>query len=92
MFLDEAKPGAQPLDLLPGGGDPLPQQLILAFEQGGALPGLMEVGRGVRLPLPGAHFQLGLVGAHPPRLELLLERRKEALQLLELGSIRSYVG
>jgi hypothetical protein len=94
VVFDEPKPGSEPLDVFPRGGDPAPQVIVFSLERTDPEPGLGELRPGMAaLSLPGGS-QLGFraLAASPPRGELLLDRREELLQLLEDDAISSCVG
>jgi hypothetical protein len=95
VVLDEPKPGPEPLDMFPRGGDPTPQVIVFSLERPDPEPGLGKLRSGMAaLSLSGALRQLGFgpLAASPPRGELLLDRREELLQLLEDDAISSCVG
>ena len=95
MLFHEAEPGAQPLHLLPGSGDPLTEGNVLSLEQADPLARLSDFRTALRDPSLArrrGEIVLGLQTAGPPSAQLHLYRGEEALQLLELGLIRPCVG
>ena len=81
--------------MFPRGGDPTLQIVVFSLERADPEPRLRELGAGMAaLALSGTLRQLRLrpLTARAPGGELLLDRSKELLQLLQDGPISSFVG
>lgn len=95
MVLDKPQPGPQPFDVLPRGGDPQLQDFVFSLERADPETGLRKLGAGMAaFSFSGTLRELRLraLTARPPGSELLLNRGKELLELLQDDSISSFVG